>query len=80
METGDYLANVNVAVYTAITCCRLGIKLLVAASALEFRHQGSETFVWPAGTQRSNCQVALTSNLSVTWNESNPMGGLDMGK
>ena len=28
-----------------------GIKLLVAASALEFRHQGSETFVCPAGAE-----------------------------
>ena len=33
------------------TCRCPGIKLLVAASALEFRHQGSETFVCPAGTE-----------------------------
>ena len=72
VETGDPLGNVNVAVphyHTDIasTCWWHGIKLLVAATALEFRHQGSETFVCPlAGTQRSNCQVDLTSNLSVT--------------
>ena len=54
VETGDSLGNVNVAVAHCQTATLAehagwwhGIKLLVAASALEFRHQGSETFVCP---------------------------------
>ena len=55
----DPLDNVSTAVpycpidiAQVVHMCRWhGIKLLVAASALEFRHQGSETFVCPAGTE-----------------------------